>query len=156
MSFIGDCQNLRDSFELHNATSMEKENETWSFAQVTLLEEQMPINESHSATRGYDAAVCKVSSSRDVRLFHWGHGSCPVLKINAKPAGIIDDRSAEVKWGRVYGAVPNTTLTLTMIWAFKIFASIHLHSPHFLQSTYSATWTFCFSIDLVFWVVSYT
>lgn len=49
---------------------------------------------------------------------------------------------------------PNTTLTLKMMLAFKIFPSICLRSPHLSQLTYSATWTFCLTIDCVFWVVS--
>lgn len=75
----------------------------------------MAINGSHRVSRSYDRAVCKLSSSCDVCVFHLGHRSCPVLKINPKPEGIIDRRSTEMKWERGQ-LLPNTTLTLKMIW----------------------------------------
>lgn len=56
------------------------------------------INDSHIVTKSNDGAVCTLrSSSNDVCWIHWGHRSCPVLKINPKPAGIISTRGGEWK-----------------------------------------------------------
>lgn len=73
----------------------------------------MAINASHRAPSSYDRAVCKLSSGCDVCAFHLGHRSCPVLKINAKPAGIIDRHCTEMRWERS-SLEPNATLTLNM------------------------------------------
>lgn len=73
----------------------------------------MAIDASHRTLSSYDRAVCKLSSGCDVCGFHLGHRSCPVLKINAKPAGIIDRRSTEMKWERSLLAA-SATLTFSM------------------------------------------
>lgn len=73
----------------------------------------MAINASHRALSSYDRAVCKLSSGCDVCVFHLGHRSCPVLKINVKPAGIIDRHNTEMKWERSLLAA-NATLTFNV------------------------------------------
>lgn len=73
----------------------------------------MAIDASHRALGSYDRAVCKLSSGCDVCVFHLGHRSCPVLKINAKPAGIIDRHNTEMKWERSLLAA-SATLTFTV------------------------------------------
>lgn len=84
------------------------------------------------------------SSMCDVCGPDWGHRSCPVLKIDARPAGTIDRREE----GGGSGWSPNSSLNWKMILAIQIiFPSLCLHWPHVLQSTYSARWTFCWTID---------
>ena len=102
----------------------------------------MRINGSYSATRSYDGAVCKLSSSCDVSF----------VSLRPQELSSAENQSKACRNNRQLGvgrgggggrgvgrAEPSTTLTLKMIMAFKIFTSICLHSPHFLQSTYSAT-----------------
>lgn len=73
----------------------------------------MAIDASHRALSSYDRAVCKLCSGCDVCVFHLGHRSCPVLKIDAKPAGIIDRHSTEMKRERSSWSA-NATLTFSV------------------------------------------
>ncbi len=91
----------------------------------------MVINGSHSATRSYDGAVCKLSSSCDVCVISLRPQELSSAENRSKACRNNRQLGAEMQRGE--GPERNTILTLEMILAFKIFP-LSVYTPHIFYS----------------------